>query len=427
MARFNNAKNFAGKSYVVSNEVETLIKSLSLEGNILKFGATTIGGDNVSLGSGVDFTDWIEAAKTAATAAAVGTAEDVSTAATIYGAKKYTDEAKTAVIGTSDDTYESDTIKGAKAYADKVAGAVSAAAIEVIAGNAITIDKVGTKNTINVKTDLIKLEAGDNSTGEFASVYALKIADSTVDGGYATVGTINIPKDQFLKGAEYKDGSINLTFAVADQDVVTSIDVKDLIDTYTAAAGAAEIQLKVENNEFSATIVNGAVTTAKIADANVTAAKLSDDAKALFDVAGAAAAVLGSSTDGAEVNTVYGAKAAVSAAKAAVIGTDADAAGADTIKGANKAAAAAQETAGKVVTAVNAKAVQFMSAELTFSETATTGTVGGRVIAVYGADGVQVYPEITFADDISTIEVEGLTASEKFTVIYATTITIANN
>jgi hypothetical protein len=119
------------------------------------------------------------------------------------------------------------------------------------------------------------------------------------------------------------------------------------------------------------------------------------------------------------------AKAYTDEVKADVIGTADDAAGVDTIKGANKAAAAAQATADKVVTAVNATAVQFVSAELKLSKDSTSGKVGGRVIAVYGANGVQAYPEITFADNESTIAVEGLANEETFTVIYATTITIA--
>lgn len=51
----------------------------------------------------------------------VGTAEDASTANTIYGAKKYADEKdaalKEALIGTAADTSDKDTINGAKAYA----------------------------------------------------------------------------------------------------------------------------------------------------------------------------------------------------------------------------------------------------------------------------------------------------------------------
>ena len=59
MARFNKAKNFLGKSYVVSNEIETLIKSMNFKDDILKFGANKIGEDNVNLGLGLDFSTWV--------------------------------------------------------------------------------------------------------------------------------------------------------------------------------------------------------------------------------------------------------------------------------------------------------------------------------------------------------------------------------
>jgi hypothetical protein len=89
------------------------------------------------------------------------------------------------------------------------------------------------------------------------------------------------------------------------------------------------------------------------------------------------------------------------------------------------------EAANKIVTAVNTKAVQFVSGEMELSATVKSGEVEGRVIAVYGKDGDQVYPEIKFVDATeesaakSIITVEGLETEEKFTVIYATTITIA--
>lgn len=114
MARINKAKNFLGKSYVVSNEVESLIKSLSFADNILKFGATVIGEDSVALGDGINFTTWIEGAKTAAANSAVAT-----------------------VVGADTDTKDANTVYGAKAYAKNLVDDISAAAIGVKAGDGI--------------------------------------------------------------------------------------------------------------------------------------------------------------------------------------------------------------------------------------------------------------------------------------------------
>jgi len=116
MSRINKAKNFAGKSYVVSNEVESLIKSLSFDKNILKFSAAVIGEDSVALGDGVDFSTWINEAKAVAASSAV-----------------------TTVVGTNADTKDADTVYGAKAYAKNLVDGVSAAAIGVKAGDGISI------------------------------------------------------------------------------------------------------------------------------------------------------------------------------------------------------------------------------------------------------------------------------------------------
>lgn len=599
--RINKAKNFAGKSYVVSNEVADLIKSLTFTDNTLKFTATTLSGDTVTLGAGVSFADWITAAKTAAAESAVttvvGTAADTSASDTIKGAKLYADEAKAAVIGTADDDADDNTVYGAKAYADKVADDISAAAIGVEAGAGIKIT-LKDDTTINVISTDIKLVSDTNNTN-FASVYDLQIADATATGGYKSLGKINIPKDQFLKDAvfikeataddvtasngevELGDACIKFTFEVVDNPAkVVYVNVDNLVDVYTAAQNATEIQLKVDDNVFSATIVDKAVTTAKIADAAVTTVKIADaavttdklDAKAVTTTKIADAAVtetqlnksVNDSLDLADsaiqagdvAKITYGTNSNVKAAlddiynqigtdgsvasqieeainaldgeatiatvnsgvvtikggivetngvvdnstatdivlaKVATTGAAADVSVADTenvitatnveaalveiakeidamdattvedataedttaIQGvqvvksitqddgklteivtakadkfgsANKALADAKAyTDGKidaVATAVNQHAVQFVSADLKLSATTISGTVDGRVIAVYGADGGQVYPEITFANNVSTIKVEGLTAEETFTVIYATTIAI---
>lgn len=191
----------------------------------------------------------------------------------------------------------------------------------------------------------------------------------TIKQGETTVGTINIPKDMVVKSGalvvnpEGKDEGtyIELTLANATNDKIY-IDVKDLIDIYTAAESATEVQLAVtadgvisaslvDGSVTAAKLANDAVTTDKIVNANVTRAKLADDVEAVlvkaesavqsvvegdaageikvdgtavkvhglgsaayentdaFDAAGAAAAVLGNAdTDTAESNTVYGIK-----------------------------------------------------------------------------------------------------------------------
>ena len=86
----------------------------------------------------------------------------------------------------------------------------------------------------------------------------------------ATIGTINIPKDLVVSSGSVVVGNwVNGVFTesasgtgkavklvIANQDDPIYINVQDLVDVYTAAQGATEIQLAISNtNEISATIV----------------------------------------------------------------------------------------------------------------------------------------------------------------------------
>lgn len=91
------------------------------------------------------------------------------------------------------------------------------------------------KSTLDKKVEEVTLE----KTSDL--IYTLK-----VDGQAA--GVINIPKDQFLKSADYDSTShkITLVFETTDGEKTTEIDLTDLIDVYTAGNG-----LQKSNNDFS--------------------------------------------------------------------------------------------------------------------------------------------------------------------------------
>lgn len=134
-----------------------------------------------------------------------------------------------------------------------------------------------------------------------AKAYVLKQGENTV-------GTINIPKDMVVQSGEVvvnpegqDEGTyIKLVLANATNDVIY-VNVGTLVDIYKAKAGAAQVQLAIDSatREISASIVAGSITatelaanavvTAKIADGNVTKAKLSTEVQASLDKADAAA------------------------------------------------------------------------------------------------------------------------------------------
>lgn len=107
-------------------------------------------------------------------------------------------------------------------------------------GKTILSEKIGNIN--------IALEQDPQSS----LVYYLKVNNETV-------GTINIPKDQFLKSAEYDPGSNILTFTweTTNGEQVTTINLSGLIDVYTAGNG-----LQLTGNSFSVKLdptTNGAL------------------------------------------------------------------------------------------------------------------------------------------------------------------------
>lgn len=163
----------------------------------------------------------------------------------------------------------------------------------------------------------------------YSKIYKLYQGSDSSDMSKNTlIGSIEIPLDLFVsKGviktvvtdgepyteAKVGDKYIELTLANATQDKLY-IPADSLVDVYKAKADATQVQIAIDpsTNEISAMIVGGSIGTTELADGGVTASKLSNDAKALFDEAGAAATVLGSPTDDADTISVYGAIAKAS-------------------------------------------------------------------------------------------------------------------
>lgn len=154
-------------------------------------------------------------------------------------------------------------------------------------GNLVgAINEILTKVEELAKNEKVTIEE-DTTSSDYAKVY-------TVKQGTTTIGTINIPKDMVVQSGrvvenpddEHIGTFIELTLANATADKIY-VEVGTLVDIYTAAESATQIQLAINDREISATIVAGsvtatelaanAVTTVKIADGNVTYAKLAAD------------------------------------------------------------------------------------------------------------------------------------------------------
>lgn len=181
--------------------------------------------------------------------------------------------------------------------------------------------KVGdvTKLTTTAKTDVVgainEVKAAVSASGE-AGVVTIETGTTTtgalksytIKQGGTEIGVIDIPKDLVVSegsvvvNPEGQEAGTYIKLVIANQADPLYINVGTLVDIYKAKQNATQIQLAIDasTREISATIVAGsvgtteladdAITTVKIADANVTLAKLAVDVVNAFDAAGSATA-----------------------------------------------------------------------------------------------------------------------------------------
>jgi hypothetical protein len=153
MARFNKAKNFAGKSYVISSDMESLINSLkasTAEDYVLEFGGFDASGDAV-ISKEINLSAWFE----------------------------------------------------------KIKGDISGEAVGIEAGNGIntkvrTIADGKSMTTIrSVGSEIVELTKAETATAGYAATYNFTVVTGYEEDGTPTTATtkIDIVKDQFLKSA----------------------------------------------------------------------------------------------------------------------------------------------------------------------------------------------------------------------------------
>ena len=192
------------------------------------------------------------------------------------------------------------TLNGADTEDGSVAKAVkdSADAINAKIGTLADLDTTAKTDLVGAINE-IKAVADAGGTGSVVTIDSSVAEEGMVKSyvfkqGETTIGTVNVPLDLVVSGGEIvvdPDGQTAGTYlklTIANQTAPVYINVADLVDAYTAQTSATQIQLAIsDTNEISATIVAGsigatelganAVTTAKIADGNVTLAKLGAD------------------------------------------------------------------------------------------------------------------------------------------------------
>lgn len=133
----------------------------------------------------------------------------------------------------------------------------------VTAGKVLTAAEVPGLSALETKVNKIGVTAKETANAGYLKSY-------TFTGPDGTPVDIDIPKDLVVtKGEIVKEGKdtfIQLT--IANQVAPVKINVKDLVDVYTAQANAAQVQLAISGtNEISATIKPGSIAKTDLATA----------------------------------------------------------------------------------------------------------------------------------------------------------------
>lgn len=234
--------NGSGKTVTIGHSLSGVTAGTTGAANSVPVVTVDAAGHVTAMGSAAITPATIGADVAGAAAAVLGTADDASTEATVYGARKLAEEANNAAIA-AQATAESKVVSvGATANGGiEISGTATAPTVGIkldpAAGNAAKLNSAGLRVDIPAQSEynLVK----DADSGDYAAIYHL-----TKDG--ANIGAaINIPKDLFVKEGKIVDNPSGqpagkyIELTLQNQDDPIYINVADLVDAYTAGNGIA--------------------------------------------------------------------------------------------------------------------------------------------------------------------------------------------
>jgi len=161
-----------------------------------------------------------------------------------------------------------------------------------LSGKIGSLEKLNTTTKSNLVSAINEVRAAVSTGGTEAQVTIDTTTTTTgaaksytFKQGNTTIGVVDIPKDMVVSSGQVVTNPVGeasgtyleLTLANATADKIY-INVGTLVDIYTAKASATQIQLAINSTtrEISATIVDGSVSTAKLANSAVTTIKLAN-------------------------------------------------------------------------------------------------------------------------------------------------------
>lgn len=143
----------------------------------------------------------------------------------------------------------------------------------------VTVEKLATATDGFASSYVIKQNGTQvGATIDIAKDYLVKSADLKVAEEDITVGEGEDVNVIVPAGNQYIDFVVNTVDGTGNESHIY-LDVNKLVDVYGVVEGATEVQLALdETNKFSASLVDGGVSTAKIADSAVETSKIADSA-----------------------------------------------------------------------------------------------------------------------------------------------------
>ena len=406
--RINKAKNFKGKAYVAADELDTLIKSLKLSDNKLTF--TTADGGAAGT-QATDLSGLVTLVHNGTLLTVSNNQIDATGLTTFVG----TAQANKVVMtdGSNNLAYEKDVVTSITADSANIPteGAVKAyvdgKAVGVKAGNGIAIDN-STPTSPKISAN-IKIVAATTAVEGYAASYDLMlrnpdVAEDNAEGAWVKAGqSINIVKDQFLKTGSLVYGTsatLNGSGAVDGESTTKTPTAKypfiKLVLNVNTNGNAADEQSTVAtiyipvNDLFHDKTAGNGIDSTEL-DKNKIQVKVDTDSGKVYATKGSQTAVLTVGEGGIKVANIQEAiDLAVNDEHAKMGKYVAD------VASNTQTAITAVEDAVKTYTT---NVVQVVEKDVTPTKVGETTeysceVTARNIIGVFGADGLQIYPEI---------------------------------
>lgn len=191
---------------------------------------------------------------------------------------------------------------------DAVATKAEASALDNYALKADVESTYATKDEVKNHVESSVVEAINERVETIEGAYVKSVV-YTEGGKFAitdqdgNVVNVDLDVEKVVTNFDYNQDTEKLELTLAD-GTVKEVSLSAFIDVYTAAKDAQEVQVNISGKEISASLVDGGVTTIKVADKAITEAKLADEVVVKLEKGVAAEAAVATKAEQSVVNEI---------------------------------------------------------------------------------------------------------------------------